>query len=293
MSTMTALHGGGGTENSPILRFCKIIGKYLNVDQNNCIMTNITVINAEEEVTMKKGFTLAEVLITLGIIGIVAAMTMPSLVANHRKKETAIKVKKAYSLLSQVFQRSIADNGDPINWEFEHDIPGASQKCGDTYIAPYLNVIKRCGASDEGDCETKILPLNGGAFAIYSSRDSAKYFLKDGSMIVVKPNVYDVVDSVTGETIRMNAIRIYVDINGAKKPNTWGKDFFYFVYMRGPATQYADVNGRFLPNGSIYSVEELLSVTTTGNACHKNNAGWGCASLIMKQNWEITEDYPW
>lgn len=44
---------------------------------------------------IKKGFTLAEVLITLGIIGVVAAMTMPSLVANYEKKRTATAVKKS------------------------------------------------------------------------------------------------------------------------------------------------------------------------------------------------------
>ena len=48
----------------------------------------------------KKGFTLAEVLITLGIIGIVAAMTMPALIANHQKQVAATAVKKMYSQLN-------------------------------------------------------------------------------------------------------------------------------------------------------------------------------------------------
>ena len=43
---------------------------------------------------MKKAFTLAEVLITLGIIGVVAAMTMPSLIQNYKERETVSKVKK-------------------------------------------------------------------------------------------------------------------------------------------------------------------------------------------------------
>ena len=45
----------------------------------------------------KNAFTLAEVLITLGIIGVVAAMTMPSLIASHKEKETVSKLKKVYS----------------------------------------------------------------------------------------------------------------------------------------------------------------------------------------------------
>ena len=49
------------------------------------------------EFNCKKGFTLAEVLITLGVIGVVAAMTIPTMITNYEKKQTAIEVKKAYT----------------------------------------------------------------------------------------------------------------------------------------------------------------------------------------------------
>lgn len=44
---------------------------------------------------MKRGFTLAEVLITLGIIGVVASMTMPVLVGNYKKKSSCISTEKS------------------------------------------------------------------------------------------------------------------------------------------------------------------------------------------------------
>lgn len=50
---------------------------------------------------MKTAFTLAETLITLGIIGVVAALTIPSIIKNYQKKQTAIKLKQTYSLLTQ------------------------------------------------------------------------------------------------------------------------------------------------------------------------------------------------
>ena len=65
---------------------------------------------------MKKGFTLAEVLITLGIIGVVAAMTMPSLIQNYRKKEATTRIKKFYSMMSQAVLLSTNDNGEPTEW---------------------------------------------------------------------------------------------------------------------------------------------------------------------------------
>ncbi len=44
-----------------------------------------------EAVMYRKGFTLAEVLITLGIIGVVAAITIPSLITNYQKTVTSFK----------------------------------------------------------------------------------------------------------------------------------------------------------------------------------------------------------
>ncbi len=65
---------------------------------------------------MKKAFTLAEVLITLGIIGVVAALTIPSLIQKHREQVAVTKVKKAYSMISQAYLMAIAENGTVDNW---------------------------------------------------------------------------------------------------------------------------------------------------------------------------------
>ena len=64
------------------------------------------------EQKIKAGFTLAEVLITLGIIGIVAAMTIPGLIAKHQKIVTATQLKKAYTTLAQALTIAQKDYGD-------------------------------------------------------------------------------------------------------------------------------------------------------------------------------------
>ena len=96
---------------------------------------------------MKKGFTLAEVLITLGIIGVVAAMTMPSLIQNYRKKEATTRIKKFYSMMSQAVLLSTNDNGEPTEWTRKAQ-DGSSDKQSInaqnaydffmTYLAPYI-----------------------------------------------------------------------------------------------------------------------------------------------------------
>src|SRR5574344_1269594 len=59
----------------------------------------------------KVAFTLAEVLITLGIIGVVAALTLPSLIENHNKKVWVTALQKNYSIWEQGFQKMKADDG--------------------------------------------------------------------------------------------------------------------------------------------------------------------------------------
>ena len=65
---------------------------------------------------MKKGFTLAEVLITIGIIGVVAALTLPPLIQDYREQATVTRVKKFYSVFSQAYAMAVQENGTIDNW---------------------------------------------------------------------------------------------------------------------------------------------------------------------------------
>ena len=65
---------------------------------------------------MQKGFTLAEVLITLGIIGVVATMTMPTLISDYREKQTITAYKKAMSVINQSYLHAINEYGTPDTW---------------------------------------------------------------------------------------------------------------------------------------------------------------------------------
>ena len=96
-----------------------------------------------------KGFTLAEVLITLGIIGVVAALLIPGFLSEYQKKITAVKVYKFYSMINQAVRRSVFDNGEPDYWIYPGGVRlgsgGAANinyennyKFVNQYIAPYI-----------------------------------------------------------------------------------------------------------------------------------------------------------
>ncbi|MDR1167926.1 MAG: type II secretion system GspH family protein [Heliobacteriaceae bacterium] len=82
---------------------------------------------------VQTAFTLAEVLITLGIIGVVASLTMPALIANHRKIVVETHLKRFYSNMNQAIKLSEVDNGDKKEWAFTGDIDWYNK-----YLAPYL-----------------------------------------------------------------------------------------------------------------------------------------------------------
>lgn len=225
----------------------------------------------------QQGFTLAEVLITLGIIGIVASMTIPTLISNASKQQTAEKLKRIYSVLMQAKQTAVNTTGASVDQWFTSDVAdgtaAGADKFVNTYIIPYLNVAKTCGLSITGECLERVyyLTQSRGYDDSWFNNNTSKFFLNDGTLIGVE--AYD-----TGN----NRFDVIVDINGQAQPNTWGKDVFLFYYYP---------NGNFIPEG-LYG--RNASFTNTNWGCNKNGGrGLYCSGLIMIDNWRIADDYPW
>ena len=120
----------------------------------------------------KIAFTLAEVLITLGIIGVVASLTLPSVITSYKNQVTVAKLQKAYSVLNQAYQNSIADNGPAENWQESNEI--GTKEYFNKYWRPYFKGIKDC-KSNYNICGYSVHPfkyLNGtqSALSVSGSR---------------------------------------------------------------------------------------------------------------------------
>ncbi len=225
-------------------------------------------------------FTLAEVLITLGIIGVVAAMTMPSLVQNYQKKALETGLKKSYSVLSQAVQRMIEEDGEipsrasvgstRDNWiAFEKSLSqnlkivkncsvyGFSNKCisGDSFTSWFNSTYK--------SYNKKTLGTAGWWF------DDGMYILADGSFLFL--------DYSTSNDVLLN-----IDINGSKAPNALGHDVFLFAIDHE--------TGKLRPYGgeSKYG--------TTQKLCDKNsndgNNGLGCTAKAFENMDEYFKNLP-
>ena len=177
-----------------------------------------------------KAFTLAEVLITLVIIGVIGALTVPALIQNTQKQELVSALKKTYSTLSQASQMIIAEEGSP---------KAADGGWADSNKAVYeqfksrLNVIKDCGTASQAGCFDKIFQdkykqLNGqywynlGDYKAHSPRYTM--VLADGAHILFG-NAWQNCDKGIGPNTGFCSA-IFIDTNGDKGPNTAGRDVF-------------------------------------------------------------------
>ena len=169
----------------------------------------------------KFAFTLAETLVVMGIIGVVAALTIPNLNQSTGDKEKVAKVKKIYSNLDDAFGRAIAVYGPYKTW-FINDVKDGKPdyKARSIRVAnrmtEFMKVSKNCGVDGTG-CF-----FSGAYKALYNDKTHT-IFNNDMQMFLL----------ADGTALAFDGINIYVDIDGAKGANTFGKDYFIFgVYSQ-------------------------------------------------------------
>lgn len=224
----------------------------------------------------KGAFTLAEVLITLGIIGVVAALTVPTLMQNADERANVAALKKAYSTISQAYKLAVNEDGTPDTWGLS-DMSDASQPGSRVIIdklSPYLRVQKDCGTS--GGCFANVTynALNGGDWINPNTSTKVNIMLVDG----VSMTAWSGWAACDGSIGTMSALQnlcgsIEVDINGFKKPNKDGVDYFVFWISK----QGVVPNGLAgMPATSNSFEGGCKDITTAG--------GHGCAAWVIYNN---------
>jgi len=227
-----------------------------------------------------KAFTLAEVLITLAIIGVVAALTIPSVITNYKNQETATKLKKTFSTLANITNLAIAEHGPIKSWDIfgERHSGSAAKDFADKYMIPYLKVTKNCGYEVQKGCwyeEGNYATWLNGSQMITSEIESkvTKFVLSDGTFIMFQISENDATNKIAD---------IFVDINGFKKPNKVGRDIFVFRYI---ILKNGEPKGRLTTHGLKQKVKNI--VNSSGNCCNTSESGLYCSGLIYLSGWKI------
>lgn len=160
-------------------------------------------------------FTLAEVLIVLTIIGVVSALTIPSLMQKTNDQEIKTALKKAYSELAQANIKLLSDNGGSIKGlcsTYNH-------KCFKNLYLPYLKYVKSCEAPNNSQCVSSNVLINdweNGSSVILADGTAINFFDYDSNCTMNRSD-YETT-TACGE--------VQIDVNGSKLPNVEGKDTF-------------------------------------------------------------------
>ncbi len=183
----------------------------------------------------RPAFTLAEVLITLGIIGVVAALTIPSLVNNYKKQEYSAKIKKFYSTMSQAIERSEVDNGPALYWSKDAQL-----------------------YTDDGKVDWD---GNANLNAVFMKKYILPYlkYLNEGTEAGMQNYNYYTINLSDGSTFSVHngdCLDIMYDINGLRKPpNSDGQDTFRFLMCFTDITRinYFKDKNKFFGTYSYYN----------------------------------------
>ena len=199
---------------------------------------------------MKRAFTLAETLITLGIIGVVASFLLPSVITNSIEKQRVAQLKKSYSELSQAFAFASNEYGTPDEWGFgsmydenSHYILATNMKkylklSVDCVDMPLNQVQKVCAQSS-----SSVKKEYNNSLAGYAKGTGRLVILSNGTTVGFR--VYDSRCNMHFGIIKNVCGSITVDINGSRLPNQNGEDQFLFYLTKNKLVPAG------IPNASI------------------------------------------
>lgn len=218
---------------------------------------------------IRRGFTLAEVLITLGVIGIVAAMTMPTLLVQNRERENTAKLQKIYSTMTQAYTRAVAEQGTPEFWDLigQNDPTGAANI--KDILMPYFNVKPAADDQIWKNANTRLLDnsatgpnIGAGAGQKYST-----FAILDGMSIAFVVENKDCKGEF-GESDALKSVcaTFIVDVNGRTNPNQFGFDIFQFYITKYGLQPYGN------QSDTTYPFED---------SCQLGSDGYGCAAWVI------------
>ena len=214
-------------------------------------------------------------MITLGIIGVVAALTMPSLIQAHKRVEVAAKLKQIYSLMNQAILMSEKDNGNKEYWDYSSGI----EQFFLTYILPYIKYTKY-----------ELFESAGGT-------NIAVYFANGSIMVAKKGGGIDCFYIPNGKNLNTDTFSDKDD-NGNFTRTRKGMGSFIFAF--GLYSHVENDNTKFLYNqGGFEPYKYRLNTLNEDElkhgyyGCYTSDSPSYCTALIQYNGWTFPKDYPY
>ncbi|MBO6086741.1 type II secretion system protein, partial [bacterium] len=261
----------------------------------------------------KSAFTLAEVLITLGVIGVVASITLPTLIKEYNKHAWVNALKQNYSLLNQGFKKMMADDGvefiadtevwRAMTYDCYHGYIVSLDQCKNFYpqLGKYFKIVSIEDISGKYKFKVNTTEYTAGPSATGQPKNHAMY-LSNGAMIwryyfYKNPNISSNCDAIHNAGGHMCGLAgdFYIDVNGNRGPNELGKDIFYFyITERGQlvpegGNDYAIYNAS--PNLTQENIYKYKAIKGSNGEClfgSNSSCGKAYTGLLIDQlNWKM------
>lgn len=233
---------------------------------------------------MKKGFTLAEVLITLGIVGIVAVLTIPGVMKNYKNRLYVAQLEKVYAQIADAAQAIM--NDEHVD-NFYETTAGTDTACTDRangkceagggyFLTKYFKTIKsNCAKSDKTGCMTSNTStyknLNGGAV------NGVSYFCVQTTSGAAICEAYT---AAVGGVAGQKCLSILVDVNGMAEPNIAGRDVFSMdIHKNGTISDYN--------SGCVDNANGATAASCGTNGGVLLGQASGCLTNIIEAGWKM------
>lgn len=212
----------------------------------------------------KSGFSMPELVVTLGIIGAIAALIISNIVNTIDEKKNMVALRKIQNSLTQVTQLVINDNMSPIYWDLkDYDYNSAAKAY--KYYKPYFKVLREC-SNQEGCWKYPTTYLSGKVYLRSTEPYQYMFTLTDGMNVLVNVFSEEVIEDEFGVKVDGASVVFIVDVNGDRRPNRVGTDIFAFVLR----------DDYIVPAGNDSSYN-----------CNIAGYGLACTARVMKDNYTI------
>ena len=225
----------------------------------------------------KSGFTLMEVLVTLGIIGIVSALTIPSLIQNWQREAYVAQLHKVYNTFSQAFEREMAEKRASSLYETGLlDIDDEGEYIGlKNFLHENFKVVKDCGDDNYTECfASEYKSLSG------TTRNSDIF----GYIVSIADGTSIALETWGSSETEYSVGTIIVDTNGTQGPNIAGRDFFrMYIYGDGTIDDY-NIDKECLKDADCARERRQSNFE---EYCMNPNDTDGCFGRILNDNWTM------
>lgn len=228
-----------------------------------------------------QGFTLTEIMISLTVIGIIAAITVPGTISKYQRDTQLTALKKVYADMGQALtmlqgeyvKRNLRVH-DTYLYQGTFDMYDSTllktpEATAGRFLKENFKYTKDCGTSTSNCFASTYRSIEGNNTQDLNIGNSYSLMLSNGASIAMVPayssKVYMV--PVPGEpappSVSKYPTAVYVDVNGPDKPNIGGRDMFTFA------------------------IDDEFNIVPTEGDCTKSSIGDGCLNEIIEHNWKM------